>query len=157
MAKAKITKDEARQLAAQFREASTLLGDYLYDNWAQIAPPDRDVIRSLEVTLLNLATDLVTQAAGITLDNAQASLKDLEAATQVAKKALKKINQAKKAINVVTALIGLAAAIPTGNIVSIVSAIDAVKKAAQGASDKKDASGKGAAKTAAKGQKAGAG
>lgn len=138
MANKKITADEALELAAGFRATSVALGDYLYRNWTMLDSKERDKLRSLEVTLLNLSTDLVTQAAGVILDDALASVAQLKAATQMAKSALAKIEQIKKAINIATALIGLAAAIPTGNIVSIVSALDGVLDAARGKSDKKD-------------------
>lgn len=140
MAKFKISADEALDLATQFRDASTRVGDYLYENWPAIPPKQRETLRSLEVTLLNLATDLVTQAVGIVLDDTQASLAQLTAATKLAKKALAKIQQVKDAINVVTALIGLAAAIPTGSLGSIVSAAKAVQDAANAKSVPKLAS-----------------
>lgn len=138
MTKKKITADEALELAANFRAASIELGDYVYENWTTLAPKERDQLRSLEVTLLNLSTDLVTQAAGVILDDAQASVAQLGAATQKAKRALAKIQQIKKAINVATALIGLAAAIPTGNITSILSALNGVLDATKSKSDTKD-------------------
>lgn len=128
----KLTATDALALARVFREASTALGDYLYANWAKISPPDRDKLRSLEVTLLNLATDLVTQAVGIVLDLGQGNLKALSDAANSAKSALEKINSAKNAIKITTALIGLAAAIPTGNLNSIYSAFKAVKDAVEG-------------------------
>jgi hypothetical protein len=149
MAEKKVSANEALELAKGFRDASTKLGDVLYENWASIAPKERDKLRSLEVTLLNLSTDLVTQAVGIVLDDAKAGLKELGAATTTAKKAIAKIENVKKVINVVTALIGLAAAIPTGNIGSIVSAVKNVQEAAKGKPGKKDetANEKAAAKS----------
>ena len=143
MANEQISADDALQLAKQFRTAATAVGDYCYDNWGKLDPAARDKLRSLEVTLLNLATDLITQSVGIILDGAQSSLQKLQGATEVAKAALQKIANAKKAIKVVTALIGLAAAIPTGNPVSIFTAIEAVQDAA------KDKPAKEADKTAA--------
>ncbi|MBP6544485.1 MAG: hypothetical protein KA265_17980 [Piscinibacter sp.] len=124
-----MTADDALSLARKFREAALAAGNFLYDNWAELDPRDRDTLRSLDITLQNVATDLVTQAVGITLDEAQTSIAKLAAATDKAKTALKKINDVKAAIGIVTALIGFAAAIPTGNIASIVSAVNAVKDA----------------------------
>lgn len=123
----KLKAADALALAKAFREASTTLGDYLYEKWAEMSPSDRDKLRSLEVTLLNVATDLVTQAVGIVLDEGQGNLEALTDATSTAKKALANIDSAKKAIKIATALIGLAAAIPTGNLGSIYSAFKSVK------------------------------
>lgn len=137
----KLTAADALGLARVFREASTAIGDYLNENWANISPRDRDKLRSLEVTLLNLATDLVTQAVGIVLDQGQGNLKALSDAANSAKSALEKINSAKNAIKITTALIGLAAAIPTGNLNSIYSTFKAVKAAVEGKNASKDNKG----------------
>ena len=99
-----MTADDALSLARKFREAALAAGNFLYDNWAELDPRDRDTLRSLDITLQNVATDLVTQAVGITLDEAQTSIAKLAATTDKAKTALKKINDVKAAIGIVTAL-----------------------------------------------------
>lgn len=154
MANQKISAEQALALARTFRMAATCVGDYCYENWTTIKPGERDQLRSLEVTLLNLATDLITQAVGVILDDAEAGVKALANVTTIAQEALKNIDGAKRAITILTALISLAAAIPTGNITLIFEAAKAVKDSAEGkpapaVKDDKD--------TAAKGAKAAAG
>lgn len=116
--------EEALELAAQFRNASKAVGDYLYPNWTIISPGDRITLQGLEITLLNLATDLVTQAVGFLVLAGQAAVVDLGAATKTATAAIARINSAKKVIKIATALIGLAASVPTGNWGGIKPAID---------------------------------
>ena len=77
----KLTSQDALDLATTFREAAKSVGDYLYGNWNDLPPADRSRLRSMDVTLINVATDLVTHAVGIVIDEGQASLNDLKSAT----------------------------------------------------------------------------
>ncbi|KQV82599.1 hypothetical protein ASD15_11460 [Massilia sp. Root351] len=124
-----LTAQHALELARSFRETSTALGDYLYApaNWPSLPEGERDTLRSLEVTLLNVATDLVTQAVGKVLDEAQQSVDDLLAVTRQARDAIKRIDDVKAGIAIATALIGLAAAISAGSAGAIFGAFKLVK------------------------------
>lgn len=125
----KLTAQNALDLARTFRDAAKAVGDYLYGNWNTLPPAGRDRLRSMDVSLMNVATDLVTHAVGIILDEGQASLNELSGATQEATQAVKSITEIKKAIVIATALIGLAAAIPTGSMSTMVAALQNLKDA----------------------------
>lgn len=125
----KLTSQDALKLAKTYREAAKAVGDYLYENWDSISSTDRSRLRSMDVTLMNVATDLVTHAVGIVIDEGQASLSDLSDATKTATNAVNKIADVKKAIVITTALIGLAAAIPTNDMGSIFAAFQNLQKA----------------------------
>ncbi|WP_432378636.1 hypothetical protein [Duganella sp. P38] len=129
-----LSADDALKLSAQFRGASTALGDYLYapDNWARIPEPDRATLQSLEVTLLNVASDLVTRAVGVIIEDAGQSVADLLEATGQARDAIKTIDNITRAITVVTAMIGLAAIIPTGSAGGIAAALKNLQSAVKG-------------------------
>jgi hypothetical protein len=116
--------EEALELASQFREASKAVGDYLYGNWSGVPAGDRVTLQGLEITLLNLATDLVSQAVASFVAVGEDSIVELVAATKIATDAVSKVNSAKKVIRITTALIGLAASIPTGNWAGIKPAVD---------------------------------
>ena len=124
---------QALQLARQFRLAAVAVGDRVFSEWDAMAKKDRAQLQSLEITLLNLATDLTTQAVGIALDDGKISLEALDRATESAREALEHIIDAKAMIGITTALIGLAATIPTGNVPGMIAAVknldDAVKAA----------------------------
>lgn len=124
----KLTSQDALDLARTFRESAKAVGDYLYENWDVLSEASRGRLRSMDVTLMNVATDLVTHAVGVIIDEGQASLTDLSNATKTATDAIKKINDVKKSIVITTALIGLAAAIPTNNLSSIFAAFQNLKK-----------------------------
>ncbi|MBV7537753.1 hypothetical protein KW842_18450 [Duganella sp. sic0402] len=129
-----LTADDALQLSAQFRNASTALGDYLYapENWPNIPEKERATLQSLEVTLLNVASDLVTRAVGVIIAEAEQSVADLVAVTSQARDVIKNIDNITRTITVVTALIGLAAVIPTGNAGAIFGALKNLQSAVKG-------------------------
>jgi hypothetical protein len=118
----KITKDEAYEFTVVFREAAKAIGDYLYGNWNDIPPSDRDRLRSMHVSLVMIATDLITHAVGIIIDETIVSLDELRGAATQAKTAVANVKDAKKAISIAAALISIGAAIPTGNMGAIASA-----------------------------------
>lgn len=129
-----LTADDALKLSAQFRNASIALGDYLYapENWPKIPEKDRATLQSLEVTLLNVASDLVTRAVGIIILEAEAGVADLVEATGQARDVIKTIDNVTRTITVVTAMIGLAAVIPTGNAGAIFGALKNLRGATKG-------------------------
>ena len=124
----KLSAQDALDLATAFRQAAKAVGDYLYGNWNDLAAADRSRLRSMDVTLMNVATDLVTHAVGIAIDAGQVSLSDLSTAAKVATDTFQSIANAKKAIVIATALIGLAATIPTGNVATIAAALQNLQK-----------------------------
>jgi hypothetical protein len=125
----KITAQQALDLAIAFREAAKSVGDYLYDQWNDLPKADRERLRSMDVTLMNVSTDLVIHAVGISLDEGQVSIDALTETTAEANGAIQKIDEVKKMIGVAAALIGLAAALPAGSMQSIASAFQTLQKA----------------------------
>lgn len=122
---------DALDQARRFREASRAVGDFVFRNIETLKPAERDRLLGLELTLLNLAMDLVTQAVDAALAAGQNDLRELNAATEKATKAIKRIESAKKAIEITTAFIALAAAIPGGDWSAIGKAGKALVDAAQ--------------------------
>jgi hypothetical protein len=125
----KISAQSAFEFAKWFRERAEELDTALYDNWDQIAGSDRKRLHSMSATLRLVASDLVTHAVGIVIDESQVSLEDLRAVTGKARAALERINSAKQAISVAAALISLAAAVPTGSMPAIQGALKALREA----------------------------
>ena len=126
-----ISVEEALGLSRQFSQAAMAIGDYLYDErvWPNLPEVERSRLRSLQVTLFNLATDMVTEAGGVVLRNAAASIAQLGAATREASDAIRNIRQVGHALGIAGALIGLAAAIPSGSMAAILGAADGVRGA----------------------------
>lgn len=119
---------DAQDIATTFREAAKAVGDYLYKEWNELPPADRNGLGQMYVTLKNAAAGLVTHAVGVVVDGSQVSLAELSGAAKKATDAFRNISDAKKAIDITAALIGLAAAIPDGNIESITTAFQNLQK-----------------------------
>lgn len=126
-----LTAADALDLAGRFRQASIAVGNYLYDptTWPKLPLQQRATLQSLELTLLTVSSDLVTRAVDVIIEDAKQSVDDLMKATARATEVLDNITDIKHAISVVTALIGLAAAIPTGSAGTIHAAYKNVKTA----------------------------
>lgn len=141
-----ITVEEALGLSRQFLDTAVAIGTWLFDDkvWPTLPEAERARLRSLQVTLFNLATDMVTEAGGVVLKNAAKTIAELHGATSQARDALGTITQIGHAITIAGTLIGLAAAIPTGNMAAILGAAHGVAEAAGDAREARDAPAAGA-------------
>jgi len=106
-----LTSDDAFALSKSFRDLSVALGDFRFAHWNTLSESDRTTLEDEEWSLLNSASDMITKAVGLTLDESQAGVARLKSATASAQKAVKTLNDVRKIITVATASVGLAAAI----------------------------------------------
>ena len=106
-----LTSDDAFALSKSFRDLSVALGDFRFAHWNTLSESDRTTLEDEEWSLLNSASDMITKAVGLTLDESQAGVARLKSATASAQKAVKTLNDVRKVITVATATVGLAAAI----------------------------------------------
>lgn len=118
----KLNANQARDLAKTFRDLSVALGEYRFANWTSLTKGQRDDFEDAEWTLLNYSSDFITQAVGLTLDETQTSLKNIQDATTEALKAVNTIKKINKVIVVIGAMIKLGAAIVSENPSLIASA-----------------------------------
>jgi hypothetical protein len=106
-----LTSDDAFALSKSFRDLSVSIGDYRFAHWSTLSEADRTTLEKEEWSLLNAASDMITKAVGLTLDESQAGAAKLNSAAATAQKAVKTLNDVRKVITVATASVGLAAAI----------------------------------------------
>ena len=92
------------QLVVVYVETPTRLRDTLSES-------DRTTLEDEDWSLLDSASDMITKAVGLTLDESQAGVARLKSATTSAQKAVKTLKDVRKVITVATASVGLAAAI----------------------------------------------
>lgn len=127
MSTATMSAEDALALANEFRAAAQRVGEFLYTNWNDLDHTSRTELRSLDLSLLNQANYLVTRAVGIRIETSgDAALAGLKATTRKAAAALTKLKDIKQIIKITTALVGLVAAIPTGNASTILGAVQGV-------------------------------
>lgn len=124
----KLTAEDARQLAKSFRDFSVSLGDFRFDNWADLSEKERKTIEDMEWALLNYSSDFTTQAVGLILDDAKGSLKRLQQATGKAGKAIAKIKVVKNVIVIAVSIMELGAAVAAKDPKVVASAISGVIK-----------------------------
>jgi hypothetical protein len=119
----KLSESDLVQLSQSFLGAAHALADFLFNEWDSLKPAVRARLNSMHTSLTMVATDLITHAVGVTLDNSQTSLAQLISVTSAAQQAFAKIKSFKNAIKVATALIALATAISTGDAPHILVAV----------------------------------
>ena len=131
-----VSKDQARDIAKEFLEASHELGTYRFTNWAKLTPTQRRQIEDAEWDLLNYSGSFVTTAVGIALADMDNDLKNISQFSSRAKKAVGTIKTVKGVINIATALVVLGGAIVSQNPSTILSAAGDVLEAVQEATKK---------------------
>ena len=122
-----LTDIQALALAKQYREASSALRKYRIANDDKLTQPMKDRLKLVEASLRDAATDMTTAAVDIIIDDSKTSLADLGAVTADATAVLENIKGIKRVLSVATALLGLAAAIPTGNPKEVYDAFQALR------------------------------
>ena len=117
-----LSKDQARELAQSFRDISTQLGEFRFRNWGNLSLEQRQSIEDAEWTLLNYSNELITTAVGLVLNDMQADLNAISAATAHAKKVIETINTVQDVLTVTASLIMFGGSIASGNYNAILSA-----------------------------------
>ncbi len=123
-----LTDIQALALAKQYREASSALRKYRIANDEKLSQPMKDRLKLVEASLRDAATDMTTAAVDIIIDDSKTSLTDVGAVTADATAVLENIKGIKRVLSVATALLGLAAAIPTGNPKEVYDAFQALRE-----------------------------
>jgi hypothetical protein len=118
-----ITVDDVIELATKFKESEAALSQYWVRNYGTLPDDDLASLVAAENDLHDNIQELMTNAVGKILDDAQASLNDIKRATAAANDAIKTVTEVKKIITIATSLVTLVAAIYTGNLVGISTAI----------------------------------
>ena len=122
-----MTDQQALALAKGFRAASGAVGDALYQHWDALPAQERASLQTLEIALLNIASDLSTQAVGLILDDSRASLVALNAVTADARAVLARLDDVAQLFTIATGLVALASAIPAGHVDDIVLSLEKLR------------------------------
>jgi hypothetical protein len=112
---AKLSADQAFELANEFHNLAVSVGNYRFDNWDDLTPTQRKRLEDLQWTLMNYSSDFIAQGISLTVDNLQGALNKLVNATSEANDAIKKIKVVNKVVAIATAATILGASIMSGN------------------------------------------
>lgn len=108
---ASLTSNQSRNIAKFFRDFSIFLHKYRIDKWDNLSEEERDDLESLEIRLRNFGSKFTAMAIIISVDELKGPLEKIENATKEGKKAIKKINNIKKAIKLAKSVVSMGVAI----------------------------------------------
>ncbi len=120
---AKLTSQQANELANNFLALAQAIGDYRYQNFDTLSKPQNQKIRDLHWSILNYADDLYTLSATLVMDDVQSSLTSIGAVTTQIKATYKTLQNVQKAINVAASVVTLGASILSKNPQAIADSI----------------------------------
>lgn len=124
-----LTAEQAQSLSLSVRDYAHTVSDFLHNQWDVLEPDDRRLVHDTIFDLLLRADDLNALAGILTLDSAQSSVDQLNAAVVSADQFLQKVADVKKGVGVITAGLGLATAIVSKNPADILNGVKALKGA----------------------------
>jgi hypothetical protein len=122
-----LTADQTLSLALSFRTDAQTISDFLHDHWGELSPDDRAQVHDNVFDMLLRADDVNALAGILVLDSAQSSVDQINAAVGSANQFLKDVADVKKAVGIVTAILGLASAIAAKNPSDIVNGLKALQ------------------------------
>ena len=128
-----LSDDQMQALAQSFHDIAVEIGQVRLNAIAagsKLTDPGIVQLQGYIFSLMNTASGFALQAANITLANADQSVNQITLATKAADKALDKLQNIDKAINIASSVIVLAMAISTKNPTQIIAASKAVLGAA---------------------------
>jgi hypothetical protein len=128
-----LSDDQMHALAQSFHDIAVEIGQVRLNairTGSKLTDPGIVQLQGYIFSLMNTASGFALQAANITLDNADQSVNQIALATKAADKALDKLQNIDKAINIASSVIVLAMAISTKNPTQIIAASKAVLGAA---------------------------
>jgi hypothetical protein len=130
---ATLSDDQMQALAQSFHDIAVEIGQVRLNAitaGSKLTDPGIVQLQGYIFSLMNTASGFALQAANITLANADQSVNQISLATKAADKALDKLQNIDKAINIASSVIVLAMAISTKNPTQIIAASKAVLGAA---------------------------
>lgn len=117
-----ITLNDASTIADQLVELAEQISDFRFKNFTTLSTEDSANLRLLVSSIRRNASDMTALIVGKKIKNLQDNLEVIAKATDEAEKAIAKIEEIKKAIDVATAVVRLGAAVITLNPVAILEA-----------------------------------
>jgi hypothetical protein len=126
---ARLTSEQARELAEQFYKLSKKLGTYRFAHWNSLTKGQRTSIESLEWSLLNASSDLTAMTINLAMDEIEPVVKRITRTTRRMTAAVKRLKRVEQVIRIAEAAVGLSGAIVSGSPAAIVSALDTAVEA----------------------------
>ena len=125
---AKLTSQQANELANHFLGLAQAIGDYRFDNWSALTRAENQKLGSLQWSILNYGEDILVLSTTLTMDEVETSLAQIGAVTQDIKKTIHKLKSIQKAFDLAASVLTLGGAIISKNPEAIESGIKSLVK-----------------------------
>jgi hypothetical protein len=132
-----LSDDQMQALAQGFHDIAVEVGQVRLNAitaGSKLTDPNIVQLQGNVFSLMNIAANFAMQDANLTLDNADQAVNQISLATKAADKALDKLQDIDKAVNIASSVIVLAMAITTKDPTQIINASKSVLTAATGLS-----------------------
>lgn len=123
-----LTKTQARRLAKLFTDFSAEISKYRYDAWEKLSAVQRQKLLDTEYNLMSEAGKISALAGVLTLEEAQGAVDDIDDAVGRAETFLKKVEEFKTGLAIVTGIFVLAVAVISKDPKAILKQLQAMKK-----------------------------
>ena len=126
---AKLTSQQANELANNFLGLAQAIGDFRYNNWFSLSKSENQMLGSLQWSILNSGEDILALSTILVMDDVQASLDKINNITTQIKSNIHALKDIQKGIDIAAAIVTLGASVISRNIQSINDAIAGVAEA----------------------------
>lgn len=123
---AKLTSQQANDLANNFLGLAQAIGDFRYENWNVLSKAENQRLGNSQWSILNYGEDILALSTILVMDDAQTSLTQINDVTTQIKGTIKNLQNIQKGINVAASIVTLGAAIISKNPQAIVDSISGV-------------------------------
>ena len=118
-----LTAIQANALSNDFLGLAQAIGDFRYDNWNELSPPQNQQLSNLQWSILNYGEDILALSTTLVMDDVQTSLDKINNITVEIKTTIHQLKNIQKAINVAAAIVTLGGAVISKSLSSIASAL----------------------------------
>ena len=126
---AKLTPQQASDLASNFLGLAQAVGDFRFNNWNNLSKAENQKLGSLQWSILNYGEDILAQSTSLVMNDVQDSLARISDVTQQIKGTIDQLQKVQKAINVAASIVTLGGAIVSTNPQAIADGIKGVIEA----------------------------
>ena len=125
---AKLTSQQANDLANNFLALAQAIGDFRYNNWKSLSKQQNQKLGSLQWSILNYGEDVLAFSTTLVMNDVQTSLAQINAITTQIKGTIHSLKNIQKGIGLAAAVVTLGAAVISKNPESVGKAINGVVK-----------------------------
>lgn len=126
---ARLTSEQANDLANSFLGLAQAIGDFRYHNWNLLSRAENQQLSNFQWSILSYGEDILAFSTTLVLNEAEASLIQIKNITRQIKGTIQTLTDVQKGINVAAAIVALGGSIVSRNPQSIATAIGGVTDA----------------------------